>query len=247
MIRVLSFDLSKLQVKEVGSLSNFVIYKLDELLAGTYVPPKMVDSIKASKKDFDGAVGSNANPEETKMLHAKDDLCDDSLQELKGLAVSATRRRDERMRDAGGSIIVAIRHRGYNMHEFRIPVQVDVMEQLIADIKTSPALTADMVTIGAAEVVERMETEVADLKAFWGKIQDGKAGDNLSSVEATRRMRAMLNRVFQYLNSISEYEPDVADAIVHINSVIEPFIIAIKSRATIRENNKKEAEQNTKS
>lgn len=241
-MRILSFDLSKLLVKEVGSLAIFVISKLEVLLVGKHVPQKMVDNIKETNRDFDRAVGSSANSDQNKVLHAKDDLCVSSVQELKGLATIATLRRDEKVRDSGERVLTAIRHRGYNMQEFRIPVQVKAMMQLLNDIKESPSLTADIATIGATDVVVRMEPEVTDLMNFWQSIQDGKAADSLSSVEATRRLRASLSQVFQYLDSVSDYEPEVAAAIEQINGAIEPFAITIKSRATIRENKKKEAE-----
>ena len=242
MLRIKQINLGKLLVKEVGSLAAFVIGKLEVLLVGKHVPPKMVDSIKETNKDFDKAVGSNANPEQTKLLHAKDNVCDDSLQELKGLAISATLRRDEKVRGAGERVLTAIRHRGYNMQEFRIPVQVDAMRQLLNDFKESPELTADIATIGATDVVVRMEPEVNDLGSFWQSIQEGKSADSLTSIEATRRLRASLSQVFQYLDSVSDYEPEVAAAIEQINGAIEPFAVTIKSRATIRENEKKEAE-----
>ncbi|TCN70131.1 DUF6261 family protein [Acetobacteroides hydrogenigenes] len=241
-MRILSLDLSKLQVKEVGSLAAFVIKRLMVLLTGKHVPQKMVDNILDANKDFDRAVGSNVNPEQTKVLHLKDDVCDSSLQELKGLAIAATVRRDENVRSAGERVLTAIRHRGYNMQEFRIPVQVDTMRQLLADIKESPSLTADIATIGATDVVVRMEPEVNDLGNFVESIQDVNGADNLSSVEATRRLRSSMSQVFQYLNSVSDYEPEVAAAIEQINGAIEPFAVTIKSRATIRENEKKEAE-----
>lgn len=241
MLRIKQINLGKLLVKEVGSLAAFVIGKLEVLLVGKHVPQQMVDSIKETNKDFDRAVGSNANPEQTKLLHVKDDVCDGSAQELKGLAISATLRRDEKVRGAGERVLTAIRHRGYNMQEFRIPVQVDAMRQLLTDIKESPSLTADIATIGATEVTVRMVAEVDDLGSFWQSIQEGNSADSLTSIEATRRLRASLSQVFQYLDSVSDYEPEVAAAIEQINGAIEPFAVTLKSRATIRENEKKEA------
>ena len=242
MLRIKQINLGKLLVKEVGSLAAFVIGKLEVLLVGKHVPPKMVDSIKETNKDFDKAVGSNANPEQTKLLHAKDNVCDDSLQELKGLAISATLRRDEKVRGAGERVLIAIRRRGFNMQNFRIPVEVEAITLLVGDIKSSPELTADIATIGATEVVARLEPEAADVMRCWDKIQASSVTGNLTSVEATRRLRASLSQVFQYLDSVSDYEPEVAAAIEQINAVIEPYAITLKSRATIRENEKKEAE-----
>ncbi len=242
MLRIKQINLGKLLVKEVGSLAAFVIGKLEVLLVGKHVPQKMVDSIKETNKDFDKAVGSNANPEQTKLLHAKDNVCDDSLQELKGLAISATLRRDEKVRGAGERVLIAIRRRGFNMQNFRIPVEVEAITLLVGDIKSSPELTADIATIGATEVVARLEPEAADVMRCWDKIQARSVTGNLTGVEGTRRLSSSLSQVFQYLDSVSDYEPEVAAAIEQINAVIEPYAITLKSRATIRENEKKEAE-----
>lgn len=239
MVRIKDVNLKRLQVKEVGSMAAFVIAKLGVLLLGKYVPQKMVDTITKSKLEFDAAIGSDTNPEQTNELHAKDQTCDDSFQELKGLCFSATLRRQDNIRAAGERVTTAIRHRGYNMQEFRIPVQIDTMTQLINDIKASPELTADVATIGGTEVVVRLTTEVADLKSFWEKTQAGKVTGNLTSAEGTRRMCSSLSQVFQYLDSMSDFEPAVASAIEQINAVIEPYATTIKSRATIRENKKK--------
>jgi acetolactate synthase regulatory subunit len=246
MIRIKTVNLGKLLVQEVNTLAVFVLNKLEVLLVGKHIPQKMVDTVTASKKDFDGAVGSNANPDQLKELHAKDDLCDSSLQELKGLAVSASLRRDEKVRKAGERVLTAIRHRGYNMQDFRISVEIAAMRQLLDDIKASPELTADIATIGAAEVVARMDVENADTEAFWQKVKMDDTSGSLSSYEANRRLRSSLSQVFQYLDSVADYEPEVAAAIEQINGAIEPLAVAVKSRATIRANKKKEEEEKNK-
>ena len=246
MVRILQVNLSKLKVKEVGSLAAFVVAKMKVLLASKQVPEKMVDSIIKANADFDEAVGSGANPEQTKELHEKDDLCDASFQELKGQAIAASLRRDESIRSAGERVLTAIRHRGYNMQEFRIPVQVDAMSQLLVDFEESTTLKVDVATIGATEVVVRLKTEVADLGGTWQLIQEGKSANSLSSVEATRKLRTLMVQVFKYLDSVSDYEPEVAAAIEQINGAIAPFAATLKSRATIRENKKNDDKKNSK-
>ncbi|WP_047447453.1 DUF6261 family protein [Alistipes sp. ZOR0009] len=238
MTRILQVNLSRLQVKELGSLAAFLIAKLTVLVTGKHVPQKMVDTITEIKADFDGAVGSSANPEQTKELHAKDALCDASFQELKGLATAASLRRDESISSAGERVLTAIRHRGFNMQKFRIPVQVDAMNQLLGDLAEPATLKIDVATIDATEVVARLKTEVTDLGDTWQHIQEGKSADSLTSIEATRRLRASVVQVFKYLDSVSDYEPEVAAAIEQINGAIAPFATTLKSRATIRENKK---------
>ena len=242
MIRIKSINLRKLLVKELGSLAVSVIERLEVLVTGKHIPQKMVDTVKNSKEEFDAAIGSKENPQDTKLLHAKDDICDESVQELKGLAISATLQRDEKVRGAGERVLIAIRRRGFNMQNFRIPVEVEAITLLVGDIKSSPELTADIATIGATEVVARLEPEAADVMRCWDKIQASSVTGNLTSVEGTRRLSSSLSQVFQYLDSVSDYEPEVAAAIEQINAVIEPYAITLKSRATIRENEKKEAE-----
>ena len=241
MIRIKTIYLRKLLVKELGSLAVSVIERLEVLVTGKHIPQKMVDTVKESKVEFDAAIGSKANPEDTKELHAKDDICDDSVQELKGVATSASLRRDEKVRGAGERVLTAIRRRGFNMQNFRIPVEVEAITLLLGDIKASPELTADIATIGATEVVTRLEPEAADVKRCWDKIQANTVTGTLTSAEGTRRLSSSLSQVFQYLDSVSDYEPEVAAAIEQINAVIEPYAITLKSRATIRENEKKEA------
>lgn len=136
MVRIKSINLKKLLVKELGSLAVSVIERLEVLVTGKRVPQKMVDTVKVSKVEFDAAIGSKAKPEDTQELHDKDDICDSSVQELKGVATTATLRRDEKVSGAGERVLTAIRRRGFNMQNFRIPVEVEAITLLVGDIRS---------------------------------------------------------------------------------------------------------------
>lgn len=243
MIRLKTLNLGKLLVKELGSLAGLVRIKLSVLVTGKHIPEKMVTNLEVALQQFDEAVGSDANPEQTKQLHAFDDLTDSSLEELKGIANGAAVRRDENIRSAGLEVLHAIRRRGYEMQNFPIRVEMDTVEQLVADIKASPTLTASVATIGATEVITRMDKENGDTKAYWLSIREGKASSSVSSFEATRQLRAAVSQVFQYLNTMSDIEPEVANTIEQLNAVLEPYITALKARETIRETKKEEAKK----
>jgi hypothetical protein len=243
MIRLKTLYLGKLLVKELGSLAGLVRIKLGVLVTGKHIPEKMVTNLDVALQQFDVAVGSDANPEQTKKLHAFDDLTDSSLEELKGIANGAAVRRDEKIRSAGLEVLQAIRKRGYEMQNFPIRVQMDTVEQLVADIKASPTLTASVATIGATEVITRIEKENGDTKAYWLSIREGKASSSVSSFEGTRQLRAAVSQVFQYLNTMSDIEPEVANTIEQINAILEPYISALKTRETNREKKKEEAKK----
>jgi hypothetical protein len=226
--------------KEVGSLALFVTDRVEVLLPGNHIPLAMVEQLKAAKVVFDASTGPNTNPLETRQQHALYALCVASSRELRGLVESAMLRRQEDLQRAGRMVLRAIKRRAKNPSRLGIPVGVEAMRQLTNDVSQSPELAAAVAAIGATEVVERMEQECAECGAYWTKIRDGRAG-GISSMVATRRLCSGLSRVFRYLNSMADYDAEVAKAIVEINAVVEPFVVTIKSRATIKAKKKEVA------
>lgn len=237
MVRITSFNLKKLHRKELGSLADFVTIRVEVLLPGNHIPSSMVEQLKDAKKIFDASTGPDTNPLETRQQHALYALCVASSRELRGLVQSAMLRRQEDLCKAGRTLLTAIKRRGKYLSRLSIPVGVDAIHQLTNDVSESPELAAAVTAIGATEVVERMEQEATECGAYWTKIREGKAGRTYSIV-ATGQLSSALSKVFQYLNTMADYDAEVTKAIREVNAVIEPFAIAIKSRATIKANMK---------
>lgn len=235
MTRITSFNLKKLHRRELGSLTLFVTDRVEVLLPGNHIPAPMVELLKEAKVLFDASIGPDTNPLETRQQHALYALCVASSRELRGLVESAMLRRQEDLQMAGSMVLRAIKRRAKNPSRLGIPVGVEAMRQLINDVKESPELAAAVATIGATEVVERMEQECAECGAYWTKIRDARVGVT-SSLVATRRLCSALSRVFRYLNSMADYDAEVAKAIGEVNGAIEPFATTIKSRATLKAN-----------
>ncbi|WP_320054668.1 DUF6261 family protein [uncultured Acetobacteroides sp.] len=242
MVRITSFNLKKLHRRELRSLAMFVTDRVEVLLPGSHIPRAMVEQLQAAGVVFDASTGPDTNPLETKEQHALYALCVASSRELRGLVESALLRRQEDLQRAGRMVLRAIKRRAKNPRRLAIPVGVEAMRQLANDVRESPELAAAVAAIGATEVVERMEQEASACGAYWTKIRDGRAG-GISSMEATRRLRSALSRVFRYLNSMADYDAEVCKTIAEINAVAEPFVVTLKSRATIRAKKKKEAEE----
>lgn len=233
MPHITSFNLKKLHRKELGSLVIFVTGRVEVLLPGNHIPSTMVEQLKESKALFDASTGPDTNPQETKQQHALYALCVASSRELRGLVQSAMLRRQEDLRKAGRLVLTAIKRRGKNMRRLAVPVGVEAMRQLVNDVRESGELAAAVAAIGAAEVVARMEQEATECGTYWTKIRDGRAGST-SSLVATYQLRSALSKVFRYLNSMADYDAEVAAAIRELNGVVEPFAVTIKSRDTMR-------------
>jgi hypothetical protein len=240
MPHVTSFNLKKLHRKELGSLVLFVTDRVEVLLPGNHIPSAMVEQLREAKAVFDASTGPDTNPQETKEQHALYALCVASSRELRGLVQSALLRRQEDLQRAGSMVLRAIKRRGKNPSRLGIHVGVDAMRQLTNDVRESPELAAAVAAIGATEVVERMEQECTACDAYWTKIREGRAGVT-SSRMATYRLRLALSGVFRYLDSMADYDAEVAKAIREVNAVVEPFVVTIKSRATIRAKKKMNA------
>lgn len=239
MPRITSFNLKKLHRKELGSLALFVTDRVEVLLPGNHIPAPMVELLKEARAVFDASTGPDTNPLETRQQHALYALCVASSRELRGLVESALLRRQEDLQRAGRMVLRAIKRRAKNPRRMGIPVGVEAMRQLINDVRESSELAAAVAAIGATEVVARMEQECTECGTYWTKIREGRAG-RTSSFEAAYRLRSALSRVFRYLNSMADYDEEVAKAVGEINGVVEPFAITIKSRATIRAKKKEE-------
>lgn len=212
------------------------------LLPGNHIPAPLVELFKEAKELFDASTGPDTNPLETKQQHALYALCVASSRELRGLVESAMLRRQEDLRKAGRMVLTAIKRRGKNLSRLSIPVGVEAIHQLANDVRESPDLAAAVAAIGATEVVARMEQESTECGAYWTKVRDGRAG-RTSSFSATYQLRSALSKVFRYLNSMADYDEEVAVAIREINALAEPFVVTIKSWATMKKAKEKSSEE----
>ena len=133
----------------------------------------------------------------------------------------------------------AIRNRGWDMQNAAYDAESNNIKLLLADIKGSPVLQADAVTIKCDDLWVLLETanKKFDESEAQRKAKELELG-GLNSYEAVKGLNAEIQRIFSYLDSVSAIYPEVAMAIDKINLLIDPLAAKIKTRATIAENEK---------
>lgn len=241
MKKIISFSLSRLFVKELGTLARNVELVVKGLLSGKLIPQKLVDDLTAGIATYDRAVGKLTPSELAELAKTFDDERDSIILAIKGLVISARYRMEEAVRSAGKKIEAAIRHRGWQMQEASYAAETNEINQLLGDIAGTPELKSASTTLGSDVLFEQLG--VANRK-FEGnaqkRIEVEVAKGDLSSAEAVRLLESTLQTVFGYLDSVSGVYPEVAAAIDTINGTIEPLAVQIKTRATILEKKKEE-------
>ena len=115
MNKIISFNISKLYVKELGTLARNLSLTVLELAKTKQIPSKMVEDLDAAIREYDGAVGKITASEAAQVSAQLDDQRDDVILALKGLAMAAKYRSNETIRSAGRQLEDAIRHRGWQM------------------------------------------------------------------------------------------------------------------------------------
>lgn len=240
MSKLTSINLGKLYVNELGALAGFTLEKLAPLATKGLIPVKLVDGFKSAVDVHKVSIGSDANPEATKKFHELDGYTDESIKALKSAAITASNRRQESVRNAGMSILNAIRKRDYELQNLPIPDEISRVELLVADIRDSESLSEAITLIGADADLDQLENDNKATKAFWSGMQAPKSENERSSVEATRALRVELGKVFKYLSSTAEFEPGIAAAMLELNEIIDQYAVRLKTRATISENEKNE-------
>ncbi len=241
MKKIISFNISKLYVKELGTLARNVSGSARGLVRGNLIPLKMVDDLDAAIVVYDGAVGKITASEATQLSARLDDDRDDVVLALKGLVMSAKYRSNEPIRLAGRLLEEAIRHRGWQMQAESYAAETNAINQLLGDIKATAELKSAVTSLHADELIEQL---VASNQLFvdneHSRVAAGVAKGDVSSLEAVIQLRKSILTVFNYLNSVSGVYPQVETTIDTINGGIEPFAKLLKTRVTLAENAKKE-------
>ena len=233
MTQLVLLNLSKLQVKEVGSLALYIDEKIGPLAVKNEVFVPAITEFKDALGVFNQSVGSDANPEQTKMLHSLDSNTDESFKVLKGLASTASNRRQPNVKTAGLLVENVIRKHGYELQILPIHVEVDRVEQLVKEIRSTPSLTAAITLIGGDADLDQLEADNNATKAYWLGMNDAKSTDtSIYSVTASRNLKASISKIFQLLNVMASFNADVEKVILALNPILEKYATTLKSRAT---------------
>lgn len=239
MKKIISFNISKLYVKELGTLARNISITSRVLINNNLIPQKMVDDLDSAIVVYDGAVGKITASEAAAVSAQLDDERDDVIMAIKGLVLAAKYRTNEPIRMAGRKLEEAIRHRGWNMQAESYASETNAINQLLADVAGSNELQGAVSTLGASELIVELETSnrlfVENEKS---RVENNVAKGDVSSLQAVTQLRKSIVMHFNYLNSVSGYYPEVENVIGTINGYIEPFATQIKTRSTLAENAK---------
>lgn len=238
MTKVKEFNLSKVHVDELGSFSRSLLPIVNPLVELKQIPKPLVDGLELGIKRFDIGVGPKTDKIGTERSRQLDGECDNLLQSIKG-AVRMAKHRTPEQQVAAQHIEDAIRKRGWEMERGAYDAESNNIKLLLADIKGSPILQADAVTIKCDDLWVLLETanKKFDESEAQRKAQELEQG-GINSYAAVKGLNAEIQRIFSYLDSVSAFYPEVATAIDQINLLIDPLAAKIKTRATIAENEK---------
>lgn len=244
MTKVKEFNLQKVFVSELGSFSRNLLPIVKPLAVSKLMPEPLVAGLEQGIKRFDAGVGPKTDKIGTERSQQLDNECDSLLQSVKG-AVRMAKHRTPELQVAAQHIEDAIRKRGWNMERGAYDAESNNIKLLLADIKGSPILQADAVTIKCDDLLVLLETanKKFDESEAQRKAQELELG-GLNSYAAVRGLNAEIQRIFSYLESVSGIYPEAAKAVDQINLLIDPLAAKIKTRETVAENKKKE-EPNT--
>lgn len=238
MSTIKEFNLRKVYVTELGSFSRNLLPIVNPLVELKQIPKPLVDGLELGIKRYDIGVGPKTDKIGTERSRQLDKECDDLIQSVKG-AVRMAKHRTPEQQVAALHIEDAIRKRGWDMERGAYDVESNNIKMLLADIKASPILQGDSVTIKCDDLLvlledanRRFDESEAQRKAL--EMEQG----GINSYEAIKGLNAEIQRIFSYLNSVSAIYPEVSRAIDQINLLIDPLAAKIKTRATIAENEK---------
>ncbi|WP_320053825.1 DUF6261 family protein [uncultured Acetobacteroides sp.] len=245
MKKVKSFNLRKVLVDELGTFARNFCTIVKGLVASKQIPEPMVTGLEQGIKRYEMGVGPKVDKAGTERSRLLDLECDGLFLATKGAVRTAKFRPDQR--EAAQRMEDAIRNRGWNMQNAAYDAESNNIKLLLADIKGSPVLQADAVTIKCDDLLALLE---AANKKFDASEADRKAKElelgGLNSYEAVKGLNAEIQRIFSYLDSVSGIYPEVAKAIDQINLLIDPLAAKIKTRETVAENKKKEEKEKEK-
>lgn len=242
MKKIVKISLTRLFVKEMGTLARNVLTVVKELLSAKLIPQKMVDDLTAAVEAYNRTVGKITSSMFTAMAKQLDQERDNILLALKGLVVSARYRVEEEVRSAGRQLEEAIRHRGWQMQLDSYVAETNEINQLLGDIRDSIVLKRAVTTLNADSLIEQLERcnrsfEENERQRVAAEVAKG----NTTSSEVVHNLQEAIQNVFGYLNSVSGVYPEVASAIDTLNASIETLVEQLKTRATIAAKKKQEA------
>lgn len=239
MKKIISFNIGRLFVTELGTLARNLQDAVKGLLTVKLIPQKMVDDLDAAIVVYNRSVGKLTASELTELAKKLDDERDDLYLAIKGVVVSSRYRPEENVRSAGRRLEDAFRHRGWSMQNESYGTETTLIDQLLGDIKNSTQLTSDVATLNIGSLFEQFEQ---GNNRFKGNDHDRVAAEDakgdMTSAEAVRNLQATIQPIFGYLNSVSGVYPEVAAAIGTLNNSIEPLVETLKTRTTIAEKSK---------
>lgn len=242
MKKVKEFNLNRVLVDELGTFSRKLLPIVNPLGESKKMPEPMVAGLEEAIKRFDVGIGLKTDKIGVERSKQLDHECDNLIQAIKG-AIRMAKHRMPEQQVAAQHIEDAIRKRGWNMERAAYDKESNSIKLLLADIKASPVLQADAVTIKCDDLLALLEAtnKKFDESEAQRKAQELVLG-GINSLEVVRGLNAEIQRIFGYLDSVSGIYPEVVTAIDQINLLIDPLAAKIKTRATIAENKKKEAQ-----
>lgn len=238
MKKIREFNIRRLFVDELGSLGRSILTLVKPLVTLKQIPEPLVAGLEQGIKRYEVGVGPKVDKVGTERSRQLDCECDNLIQAIKG-AVRMAKFRTPELRVAAQRLEDAICNRGWNMQNSAYDVESNSIKLLLADIKASPQLQADSVLIKCDDLLVLLgdrnttfDTSESDRK------EQELAQGGINSYEAIKGVIVEIQRIFDYLNSVSAVYPEVATAIDQINLLIDPLVAKIKTRATIAEKNK---------
>lgn len=237
MKKVKSFNLHKVLVDELGTFARNLCSIVKPLVASKQIPEPLVTGLEQDIKRYELGVGPKVDKAGTERSRQLDQECDVLLQAIKGAVRMAKYRPDQR--ESAQRLEDTIRNRGWDMQNAAYDAESNNIKLLLADIKASPVLQADAVTIKCDDLFPLLDAanKKFDESEAQRKTQELAQG-GINSYEAVRGLNAEIQRIFDYLNSVSAVYPEVATAIDQVNLLIDPLAAKIKIRATVAENEK---------
>ena len=196
MTKVKEFNLNRVHVDELGSFSRNLLPIVNPLVELKQIPKPLVDGLELGIKRYELGVGPKTDKIGTERSRLLDKECDDLLQSIKG-AVRMAKHRTPAQQEAAQHIEDAIRKRGWNMERDAYDAESNNIKLLLADIKGSPVLQADAVTIKCDDLWVLLETanKKFDESEAQRKAKELELG-GLNSYEAVKGLNAEIERVF---------------------------------------------------
>ncbi len=238
MGKIKSVNLRKILVDELGTFGRGVLSFIRPLIKSNRIPEPIVAGLDAAIKQYEVGIGPKVDRAGTERSARLDHERDDLIQAIKG-AIRVAKLRTPEQKLAAQRLEDVIRNRGWDMHRAAYDAESNSIMLMLADIKSSPELQSDSVTVNCAYILLLLDSAN---NQFIQNEEQRKAKELAlgggNSYGVVKGMHAEIGRVFDYLNSVTSVYPEVASTIDQINLLIDPLAAKIKARATIAQNKK---------